>query len=56
MFTLQTLSLPDPADAMNTISTLCLVFFGLGILIFSAAVAQTYLFARAGANLTERVR
>lgn len=56
MFNLQTLSLPDPADAMNTISTLCYIFIGLGILIFSAAIAQTYLFARAGANLTERVR
>lgn len=35
---------------------MCIVFLGIGVLMFIMAISQTWLLAKAGARLTQRVR
>lgn len=41
---------------MNIIFSMCTVFLGIGVLMFIMAISQTWLLAKAGARLTQRVR
>lgn len=53
---MQTLSIPDRDEAFHRILTLCLIFLGVGTIMFFMAVCQTFLLAKAGIRLTQRVR
>lgn len=46
----------DVNEAMNQTFVLCMIFVGIGILMFFMAISQTVLLAKAGARLTQRVR
>lgn len=48
--------MPDKEEALKKLLVLCLVFLGLGVLMFVMAILQTLLFAKAGARLTQRIR
>lgn len=55
-FFLQIFAIPDMVEALYYVKLICAVFIVLGVVMFSAAVIQTYYFNRAGANLTQLVR
>lgn len=49
-------AIPDIDEALYYVKLICIVFVVYGVLMFVAAIVQTYFFNRAGANLTQRVR
>ncbi|XP_055326893.1 multidrug resistance protein homolog 65-like [Sitodiplosis mosellana] len=51
-----TLSIPNREEALEKVLQLCLIFLGIGVLMFAMAISQTLLLAKAGARLTRRVR
>lgn len=46
----------DREEASEALVKLCLIFLGIGVLMFTMAIIQTLLLARVGAKLTQRVR
>lgn len=44
------------AEALYYTKLICVIFIVLGVVMFSAAVIQTYYFSRAGADLTQLAR
>lgn len=52
----QILSIEDRTEAMNETFVLILILIGLGIVMFLAAILQTFFFSKAGARLTIKLR
>lgn len=48
--------MPNRDEALEKLFSLCLTFLGIGVLMFTMAISQTLLLAKAGARLTQRVR
>lgn len=56
LFPRQILSIEDKEEAMNETIVLVYVLLGLGVVMFLAAILQTFFFSKAGGKLTIKLR